>query len=691
MIPQKNIVYLDFEYCDTEEENVTPVCVCYQRIGNGVQGRVVKVWLYQDYDSQKEFRGLVEGWHRAGYVFSSYSWEAESRALLALGVDTVPFKAVDLYLEYRQLLNHNHELEYGKQLIKGKVRVTDVPPRWREEKDDSEDYSQAEMNYAAAVYKMLGKIVDTQEKHEARARIIRGGPFSAEDQKRILQYCASDVEHLAPLHSEMWTYWVDYLSSHEDEVDEQLVVREQYLRAEYAARTARLVGLGYPVDVPALRALTANIPSLLQALQRDIIARTEPELGFKFFSWDKKTKTFTRNVKQLGDWIDAKYGKKWPKRTPTKAPCLDEETLSKVSGSRHEFRDDPVDQMLRFARFNQSINGFRPLKETSKKSFYDYLGRDGRVRPYFGIYGAQSSRSQPSATGYIFLKSAALRGLVHPEDGFMIVGSDYGSEEFLLSALLSGDKKMLDAYLSGDVYMAFAIQSRAAPKGATKHTHKAIRERYKATVLAISYDMTARGLYQKIINDTGQACTEEEAQTLIDLFYETYSDFAEWKERIQSEYRQTGTVRLPCGWRMLADNQNFRSVGNMPVQGIGGSIMRKAVALGQDEGLSPIMTLHDAVYAEMVVEDWVTVDLLARVMQEAFHFYMDPYMREMGVMADIRQDIYCWGTGLVQDGTVTTPEGIVVATQDHYVDERAVKEAAMWRPYMTPSEEEFIL
>jgi hypothetical protein len=689
MVPQKKLVYLDFEYCNTEEENVTPVCVSWQVVDGGKRHAVMSQWLYDGGPSLRQFKAFVDVWARSGYVFSSYSWEAESRALLALGFDSVPWKAVDLYLEYRQLLNHNHELEYGKQLIKGKVRVTDVPPRWREEKDSSEDYSQAEMNYAAAAFKMLGKIVDTQEKHEVRGRIIRGGPFNEDEKKRIMEYCASDVEHLAPLHSEMWSYWVDYLSSHEDEVDEQELVREQYRRAEYAARTARMVGVGYPVDVPALRALTANIPSLLQALQRDIIKRTERELGFKMFSWDRKTKSFTRNVKLIGDWVDQKYGKRWPKRTPTKAPCLDEETLSKVSGSRHEFRDDPVDQLLRFSRFNQSINGFRPLKETSKKSFYDYLGKDGRARPYFGIYGAQSSRSQPSATGYVFLKSAALRGLVHPPVGKMIVGSDYGSEEFLLSALLSGDKKMLEAYMSGDVYMAFAIQSRAAPKGATKHTHKDIRERYKATVLAISYDMTARGLSQKIVNDTKQACTEEEAQVLIDLFYETYCDFAEWKETVQREYRQSGTIRLPCGWRMLADNQNFRSVGNMPVQGVGGSIMRKSIALAQDEGLTPIMTLHDAIYVEEELNDWVSVDLLARVMNEAFHFYMDPYMRNMGVMVDIRQDVYCWGTGLVQDGKVITPGGNHVATQEIYIDERAVKEYEMLRPYLR--EEEFVL
>lgn len=691
MIPQKNIIYLDFEYCNTEAEHVTPVCVCLQQVMCGHPYPIVKRWLYEDSKAQLEFRCSVELWKSQGYVFSSYSWEAESRALLALGVDTVPFKAVDLYLEYRQLLNHNHELEYGKQLIKGKVRVTDVPPRWREEKDDSEDYSQAEMNYAAACYKMLGVLVDTVEKHEVRGRIIRGGPFSAEDQKRILQYCASDVEHLAPLHSEMWNYWVDYLESHEDEVDEQLVVWEQYLRAEYAARTAKMCSLGYPVDVPALRALTANIPSLLQALQRDIITRTEPELGFKFFSWDRKTKTFTRNVKQLGDWIDKKYGKSWPKRTPTKAPCLDEETLSKVSGSRHEFRDDPVDQMLRFARFNQSLNGFRPLKETTKKSFYDFLGGDGRARCFMGIYGAQSSRSQPSATGFLHLKSAVFRGLCHPKPGKMIVGSDYGSEEFLLSALLSGDNKMLDAYNSGDVYLSFAKQAGAAPKDATRSTHESVRNLMKSTVLGISYLMAARSLALKISNDTGQHCSEEKAQELIDLFFSTYSSLAEWQENLQQEYRQTGTIRLPCGWRMLSDNVNFRSVGNMPVQGLGASILRKGVALAQDAGLDVIFTLHDAIYVEMEVGDWVSVDVMVRCMDEAFRYYATPLAKAMGRYASIRQDVYCWGDGLVQDGEVTTPDGVVVATQERFIDERVKKEYEKWAPYLTPASEEFIL
>ena len=102
------------------------------------------------------------------------------------------------------------------------------------------------------------------------------------------------------------------------------------------------------------------------------------------------------------------------------------------------------------------------------------------------IYGAQSSRSQPAATGFLFLKPAWMRSLCQPNRGRAIASFDYGSQEFLISALVSKDKNMLWAYASGDVYLALAKLAGAVPQDGTKSEYKAERDLFKATTLGIS-------------------------------------------------------------------------------------------------------------------------------------------------------------------------------------------------------------
>jgi hypothetical protein len=56
-----------------------------------------------------------------------------------------------------------------------------------------------------------------------------------------------------------------------------------------------------------------------------------------------------------------------------------------------------------------------------------------------------------------------------------------------IAAALSGDDRMIQGYLSGDPYLAFAKAAGLATPDATKASHKAIRDRCKSIVLGINY------------------------------------------------------------------------------------------------------------------------------------------------------------------------------------------------------------
>lgn len=201
--------------------------------------------------------------------------------------------------------------------------------------------------------------------------------------------------------------------------------------------------------------------------------------------------------------------------------------------------------------------------------------------------------------------------------------------------------------------------------------------------------MTAVGLSAKLTMDTGRVVTQDEAQELIDLFYSSYPDFAEWQETKLCEYFDDKTpVKLQCGWYMWSDKdrQDFRSVANCPLQGLGASIMRKAVKFCDDNGLKVILTLHDAIYIEYDAFDFEKIDLLYKSMFEGFTHYFD----DKKSASLIGLDGFTWSPDYETDGEIITPEGRKIYCSDIYVDDRAEAEFEQFKKYFEDRVENYL-
>jgi len=90
-----------------------------------------------------------------------------------------------------------------------------------------------------------------------------------------------------------------------------------------------------------------------------------------------------------------------------------------------------------------------------------------------------------------------LRSLIKPETSMAVAYIDYSAMEFLIAGVLSDghcgpDNPMVDAYNTGDPYLAFAKRVGAAPSDATKQSHAEVRSRYKVVLLATQYGMGGR-------------------------------------------------------------------------------------------------------------------------------------------------------------------------------------------------------
>jgi hypothetical protein len=132
--------------------------------------------------------------------------------------------------------------------------------------------------------------------------------------------------------------------------------------------------------------------------------------------------------------------------------------------------------------------------------------------------------------------------------------------------------------------------STVAGAGATKATHKAVREKFKACVLAVQYGMGADALALRI----GQPPIV--ARELLRLHRETYKVFWRWSDAAVDHAMLTGSLHTVFGWLVrVPENANPRSLRNFPMQANGAEMLRLACSLGTERGIEVCAPVHDAV------------------------------------------------------------------------------------------------
>ena len=670
--PIENYLALDFEYRNTSEPRYDLVACA---ISDGVLNRTI--WLHNDDIQKQKLKNLLLR-ARSTHTLIAFNVDAEARALVSLGLNPTKFKWIDNQAEWKMLTNHNDRLGYGKQFIDGKIKKT-CRKTYGDTSNSKKKHDKTPVNLLGCTYKMLGlgSKEDYEHKNEMRDLIIHTPKFSTEQRANILAYCSGDIENLFNIYCAMLAEYERLLNK----ADLKTLHREMLFRGETVARAALVASIGYPVNRSKVEGFTKNIPKMIKDIQEDINSQF-PDM--ELFKWQKKLNRYSLNTKAVKAWVEeSEYANKWV-RTATNSYSIGLDGFEKHFHYRHDFpRDNFPAQFLRYLKFNQSLNGFRPKSKTAKNqsTFFSYYGRDDRAHPYLNCYGSQSGRYQPKATGFIHLKAAWMRSLVEPKPGRAICTIDYSSEEFLLGALLSNDKNMLEAYKSGDVYLYFAKLAGAVPWDGTKANYKQERNLFKSTTLGISYQMGPHALADKLTNDTGIFHTAEMASELINKFYEAYPQYLEWVKETEHEYNygRDNYIKLPDGWIMFGDNDNRRSVSNMPIQGLGSCILRKAIQNAQNSNLKVILPLHDALYIEYPSDDTSAIDTLYNCMKHAFGFYFEGETASQALDL-IRMDIDVWSPDY-KEGALTTKNGHVVKTQNIYIDERSKNEYERFSKY----------
>ena len=387
--------------------------------------------------------------------------------------------------------------------------------------------------------------IGISEKQEMIDLILTGGPWSLAQKLEILDYCESDVAGLDRLLSAMLPH---------------LDVPRSLYRGRYMASVASMEAVGIPIDVELLNRLLDR----WEQIEQGLIARIDAQYGV-YEGTSFRNSRFDR-------WL-AEHEILWPRYANGELMLKD-----KV------FRN--------MAKVHPELNPLRELRYTLSKLRLNDLtvGQDGFNRCMLSPFGTRSSRNSPSNSQFIFGPSVWLRGLIKPPIGFGLAYIDWVGQEFGVAAALSDDPAMKAAYESGDIYLEFAKAAKAVPAAATRETHKQERDLYKQCVLGAGYGMEEHSMALRLDRHLLIA------RSLLRHHHEIFWRFWEWSDNRVRRALFTNITYTIFGWKYHVKlNPKVRSIRNFPMQANAAEIMRLAVCLGVENGITICCPVHDAV------------------------------------------------------------------------------------------------
>lgn len=540
-----------------------------------------------------EFKKDMEDIRLAGATLVAHAAGAEARSLIALGLNPLDYKWIDTYVEFIMLCNSNDKYCYGNYLGEhGDIRFSTPPDPTLsdEEKElDTQDHTETPKSLVNAAYKMLGVKLDQEQKEVMRDLILSQNLTEICDRMdEILDYCESDTKFLRGLNLAISIAFADegLADFHEDQLQ----------RGRYSVATAMSENLGIPIDLKLLQKIITKTPDILESQKEEVNAffpyfvpeTTKPDKLRKNGSiFHYKPKPAHKDTGAYQTYVESLQIPDFP-RTKSGKFKSDKDTLEAWGYWQG---------LEALWKYNKTESSLKWFNKENKNGFFDRFSHvDECVRPYYGIFGTQTGRNAAKAKTFPLAMSSWLRAIVRPRPGHFIIGSDFSQQEVYVAAKLSGDVNLLQAYNSGDVYLAFAKQAGLVPADATKTSHKLERTLCKSTVLGLQFGMGHRKLQAKLRLDSGQDVSDEKTQELIDAHKSTYHTYWQWVKDLSREYKNGTPLVTNDGWVLWCDNKVMTSVRNFPVQANAASITRKAIVRCWELGLKVMCGLHDAIY-----------------------------------------------------------------------------------------------
>ncbi len=375
-------------------------------------------------------------------------------------------------------------------------------------------------------------------------------------------------------------------------------------------RTSKVFGIKNPVAIIEMAFVQEVAKLELNGMHVDVeelerlIKESRRTLQKKVMDFMVHYRIDPMSPKQLGDLLTKRMGLDLP-RTEKGNISTDDKVLSQF------IENQAVREVLDLRAIKKYIDKLEEIKENL---------RDGDVYPEFRQIGAVTGRMS-SLNPNVQNIPKNLRSIFRARGGKVFVISDFSQIELRLACEYVKDRRMIKAFKEGrDMHRYTAGVLLGKPEEAIT---KEERQLAKAVNFGLIYGISARGL-SEYAKSYGIELSLEEANEIRDKFFQYFTSFKEWHERVKRELREFKESR---GYTLLGRRYvayTFPDAVNYPIQGSGADLLKLSVLMfdaeQRKEGLDArlVNLVHDEIVLECKEEDAHKVkDVLERAMKLA--------------------------------------------------------------------------
>lgn len=343
---------------------------------------------------------------------------------------------------------------------------------------------------------------------------------------------------------------------------------------------------GFCIDRKGIEAYGESLAEAAKILQERIYSYAGEEFNIS-------------SPKQLGEVLFEKMA--LPKSRKTKTGySTDAETLQKLI-TKHPIIED----ILEYRQVTK-------LKSTYADGLSGAADETGCIHSVLNQTGTATGRlssSEPNLQNIPVrteLGRQFRRFFIPKNENYVLIDADYSQIELRLLAHISGDKNMIDAFLSGeDIHtMTAAKVFGITPEAVTSD----LRKKAKAVNFGILYGIGEYSLSEDL------GISRAQAKEYIDSYFAQFSDIRNYLDKVREDAKRDGYVTTFFGRRryipeLSSSNKNLQHFGervamNSPIQGTAADVIKIAMIRVarelKEKGLDArlILQVHDELILE---------------------------------------------------------------------------------------------
>lgn len=516
-------------------------------------------------EGRAELKVFVDHYRETATWFC-YSAMAEMSAMLRCGVSILGMRWFDLMVEGSMITGTFEELYLPRASLLKHLDKFGIAHESRDFKKD-----------------MIDLILSKTE-------------FADEEFAEITEYCWTDVIPLPTLHNSIVAF--HEIEGSPWEMDHAVSLRGDYVKAS-AILAHRSKGL--PVNEDWIAKIFNNRKAIRAVLAR----KANEEYGQPLYQYNHVREDYSFSYAALELYLNSQpWGLHW------------ERTVSGRLRTDKNYVDDLVKKFPNARMLRWVQDGLAQLKSDGLLTLIEHDEQgDAYVKPTSIPFYTVTGRNQPMVKrGFILNMPPWLRSVIRPHKGRVLIAADWGKQEIAIGCALSGDEALLQAYLTGDIYLTLAKMAGAVPEDGTKDTHPTQRQTYKSVQLGLGYGMGKPSLARQIYNDINSGAAEvlfdmdwceQQASTIYDWHKRTFKTYWSFLEREAKQAKKDRFNTSMDGWLYFANgNTKHTRLINFPSQSNGAAMLRMAIEeLAIKTDLNVVCSLHDAIYIECAEED----------------------------------------------------------------------------------------